>query len=229
MIRQLLDKSWLPPAGDEPAGEAVDWLPAPDPLAAAKTALKFFIAVVTVLFSLLIVTLLSRSRYPDFEPLAGAPWQPFADPSRLYFNTALLVIACVALQLGVYGARQSRPNATVTGICASVLFSVAFLLAQLDLWRELMAMGFYVDGNPANSYFYLLTALHCLHLFGGLIALAYVVVARVTEADSVACLSGPLQLCARYWHFMLVIWAVLFGVLISSADTLGALAALCGF
>ena len=90
-------------------------------------------------------------------------------------------------------------------------------------------MGFYVDGNPANSYFYLLTALHGLHLCGGLLALAYVVIVRITGSDSVECLGGPLRLCARYWHFMLLIWIVLFGILVSSAATLGALAALCGF
>ena len=47
-------------------------------------------AIVSVLFFLFIITFLSRSQYPDFEALAGAPWQPFTDPSRLWFNTALL-------------------------------------------------------------------------------------------------------------------------------------------
>ena len=50
-----------------------------------------------------------------------------------------------------------------------------FLVAQLDLWLHLQSMGFYIDGNPANSYFYLLTAVHGLHLMGGLMVLSNVV------------------------------------------------------
>ena len=43
---------------------------------------------------------------------------------------------------------------------------------QLVAWRDLAASGYLVTGNPANSFFYLLTGLHGLHILGGLVALA---------------------------------------------------------
>ena len=223
VLKTLGTKPWLHDA----TGNAA--LPAgPDPQAASRIALRFFLAIVGVLFFLFIITFLSRSQYPDFEALAGAPWQPFTDPGRLWFNTSLLALASVAMQFGLRGARLGRLNLTVAGVSASVLFTVAFLAAQFDLWLHLQAMGFYVNSNPANSYFYLLTAVHGLHMMGGLIVLSNVVF-RVWYDNEPESLSGPLQLCTTYWHFLLGVWLVLFALLTSSPSTINALAAMCGF
>jgi cytochrome c oxidase subunit 3 len=219
----LRSKPWLTAAADTAPHYA-----GPDTDAAAKIVLRFFLAIVGVLFFLFIITFLSRSQYPDFEALAGAPWQPFTDPSRLWFNTALLALGSLAMQAGLAGARKNKLNIAVVGISAAVFFSVMFLVAQLDLWMHLMSMGFYVNGNPANSYFYLLTAVHGLHLMGGLIVLANVVF-RVWYDNSPDSLSAPLQLCATYWHFLLAVWLVLFALLTSRPETINALAAMCGF
>ena len=56
----------------------------------SRIALRFIMAIVSVLFFLFIITFLSRSQYPDFEALAGSPGNPFTDPTRLWLNTVLL-------------------------------------------------------------------------------------------------------------------------------------------
>jgi cytochrome c oxidase subunit 3 len=218
----LAEKPWLP----QPAGPAQ--ILDDDPQAAARIALRFFIAVVSVLFFLFTITFLSRSQYPDFQALAGQPWQPFTDSSRLWFNTALLAFSSLAIQFGVSAARKGHVNSTVAGVTAAVFFAVLFLLAQLDLWQQLQAMGFYVSSNPANSYFYLFTAIHGLHLMGGLVALSNVVFSVWYDGE-LSELAGPLKLCATYWHFLLAVWLLLFALLTSTPDTINALAALCGF
>tara|TARA_R100001509_G_scaffold77314_1_gene43278 strand:+ start:602 stop:1276 length:675 start_codon:yes stop_codon:yes gene_type:complete len=222
VFRTLGEKPWLTPSGHDAVLTPVD------PAAASRTALRFIMAIVGVLFFLFIITFLSRSQYPDFQALAGQPWQPFTDASRLWVNTGLLALASVALQLGLLGARRNRLNLAVAGISAGVFFSIAFLVAQMELWRYLQSLGYYMTGNPANSYFYLLTAVHGLHVMGGLIVLANVVF-RVWYDDSVATLSQPLGLCTQYWHFLFAVWLVLFALLTSRAETINTLAALCGF
>lgn len=224
ILRMLRDKSWLHPTD----AAIVAQYGGPDTQAALRIMLRFLLAVVGVVFFLFIITFLARSQYPDFEALAGAPWQPFTDPSRLWFNTALLVCASLALQLGLGGTRTGKLNVAVAGISAAVFFTVTFLLAQFDLWLHLQSMGFYLNGNPANSYFYLLTAIHGLHLIGGLVVLANVVF-RVWYNNSPGTLGTPLQLCATYWHFLLGVWLVLFALLTSRPETINALAAMCGF
>jgi len=200
----------------------------PNPEAASRIALRFILAIVGVLFFLFIITFLSRSQYPDFEALAGAPWQPFTDPTRLWFNTALLACASLGMQTGLAGARRNKLNTTAAGIGAAVMFTVLFILAQYDLWLHLQSMGFYVNSNPANSYFYLLTAVHALHMLGGLIVLANVLF-RAWYDEKPETLSSPLQLCTTYWHFLLGVWLVLFALLTSTPETINMLAAMCGF
>jgi cytochrome c oxidase subunit 3 len=223
-LKTLGEKPWLP----QPAADGYVGASATDPQAAAKVALRFIMAVVSVLFFLFIITFLSRSQYPDFQALAGEPWQPFTDPSRLWLNTAILACSSLAMQLGLGCARRGQLNTAVLGISTAVFFAIGFLLAQLQLWQHLHAMGFYVNTNPANSYFYLLTAVHGLHLLGGLIVLAHVVL-RMWQDESPTSLAGPLRLCTTYWHFLLGVWLVLFALLTSRSETINALAAMCGF
>jgi cytochrome c oxidase subunit 3 len=221
----LREKPWV----HQPlmAGAQTD-VPALQPQGPARIALRFILAIVGVLFFLFIITFLSRSQYPDFIALAGAPWQPFTDASRLWFNTAILACASIAMQAGLVSARRGHLNAAVAAVSAAVFFTLGFLFAQYMLWQYLQGMGFYLNSNPADSYFYLLTAVHGLHLLGGLVVLAYVVL-RVRLDGSPAGLGAPLQLCATYWHFLFAVWLVLFALLTSRAETINALAALCGF
>lgn len=221
----LRTKPWL--HTPEPAG-GLETSTSTDINASARIVLRFFLAMVTVVFFLFIITFLSRSQYPDFQALAGAPWQPFTDPSRLWFNTALLALSSMAMQLGLFGAQKDKLNLAIGGISVSVFFCVMFLLAQLDLWAHLNSMGFYISGNPANSYFYLLTAVHGLHMVGGLIVLGNVIF-RAWKDNTPSTLSGPLKLCTTYWHYLLGVWLVLFALLTSRPETINALAAMCGF
>lgn len=200
----------------------------PDPLARIRIALNFVLAIVGVLFFLFIITYLSRSQYPDFEALAGRPWQPFADTGRLWFNTALLALGSVALQYGVNAARREQVNGAVAGVSAAVFFATAFLVAQFQLWQYLQGMGYHLSGNPANSYFYMLTATHGLHVVGGLVALGNLVF-RAWQGDDLAALGARLALCARYWHFLLLVWLLLFALLASPKEAIDTLAAMCGF
>ncbi|MDX1736437.1 MAG: cytochrome c oxidase subunit 3 [Halioglobus sp.] len=225
LFKTLREKPWEHEAATAGGAPHYD---GPDPEAAARIALRFILAIVGVLFFLFIITFLSRSQYPDFEALAGAPWQPFTDPSRLWFNTALLGFASLGMHIGLGGARRGNLNTSVLGISAAVLFTVLFLLAQFDLWLHLQSMGYYVNSNPANSYFYLLTAVHGLHMMGGLVVLANVVF-RVWYDNEPASLARPLQLCTTYWHFLFGVWLVLFALLTSSPETINTLAAMCGF
>lgn len=198
------------------------------PNSPARTAFWFLICVISILFFLFSITFLSRSQYPDFQALAGQPWQPFDDASRLWLNTGILLAASLSMQYALYNARRHQLNGLIYGLVLGTFFSVVFLLAQLILWQQLQAMGFYLSTNPANSYFYLLTAVHGLHLIGGLIALAHIVV-RIWYNHSLGEVKAPLALCANYWHFLFAVWIVLFALLTSERETLNTLAALCGF
>jgi cytochrome c oxidase subunit 3 len=80
-------------------------------------------------------------------------------------------------------------------------------------WQQLVAAGYFLATSPASSFFYLITALHGLHLLGGLIALGRTIgkVHHHYAADEV-CLS--VELCAIYWHLLLLVWILCFTLLL---------------
>jgi cytochrome c oxidase subunit 3 len=93
--------------------------------------------------------------------------------------------------------------------------TLAFLAGQLVVWLQLNAAGRGVSGNPANAFFYLLTAVHGLHLLGGLWVWGRSMQRVFTgaEADSVRL---SIELCTVYWHYLLLVWVVLFALLVST-------------
>ena len=192
-----------------------------------RTALKFFLAVVSILFFLFIVTFISRTQYPDFQALAGEPWQPLTNPVALWFNTAVLLAASFALHWTKSRANKGQVNGLVTGLVAAAFFTLLFLIGQVYVWQQLTELGYFFNSNPANSYFYLFTSIHGLHILGGLITLSYVAI-RFVKDGSIAKLSTGISLCTMYWHFLFLIWIALFALLTSSSETFNTIALLCG-
>ena len=104
--------------------------------------------------------------------------------------------------------RVGRKGLLAAGVCA-----FAFLAGQLLAYRELVELGYFVSSNPANSFFYLITALHGLHLMGGLVAWGRTT-DKVRRGAEVAKVRMSVEVCATYWHFLLLVWLVLFTLLL---------------
>lgn len=218
----LTDKPWLP----QPAGSAPE-LHGPARMPAPKIALMALLGIISVFFLLIFVTFITRSQYEDFQALAGEPWQPFTDTGRLWINTAVLLAASVFMNRAVRALHRARPQAMLGWLAGGALAAVAFLILQVSVWQFLMRLGYGVSANAANSYFYMLTGLHGLHLVGGLVALGRVFArlrADRTRRDVATAIEG----CALYWHYLFVLWLVLFFLLTRTPDTYAFIAAACG-
>ena len=173
-------------------------------LPTAKVFLSVFLGVVTAIFGLLTAAYFIRMTYAD--------WQALPVPALLWLNTAILILSSVALQW----ARTSGPqqaDRVRRGLLAGGALAFAFLVGQLLVWRQLGSLGYFVDTNPSNSFFYLITALHGLHLLGGLVAWLRASL-RLWRGAEVAKIRMSVDLCAVYWHFLLLVWLVMFGLLL---------------
>jgi cytochrome c oxidase subunit III len=203
--QRLTAKPWLEEGaiGEVPGTGA-------SPLPAATIGLGVFLVVVGTLFALLISAYSVR--------MAMLDWRPLPVPDLLWFNTGLLVASSVALQLAHVAVKRGRMDDLKLGLIAGAGFALLFLIGQILVWRQLSAAGYFLASNPANAFFYLLVALHGLHLSGGLVALGRSAsriwrgnVGRDRIRHSVA-------LCAAYWHFLLFIWLVVMTLLMGWAD-----------
>lgn len=175
-----------------------------------KTALWVFLGVATSLFALFISAYAMRIDFLD--------WSPLPQPRLLIVNTAFLVLASVAMEWAVFGARRNDLGSVRAGLLAGGVLTLAFLAGQLYVWKQLADAGYFLSSSAATGFFYLLTAVHGLHLIGGLVAWVRNT-ARVWRNAPMEKIKLGVELCATYWHFLLVVWLVLFAVMVS--DTLG--------
>ncbi|WP_064619779.1 cytochrome c oxidase subunit 3 [Pseudomonas sp. GR 6-02] len=192
----------------------------------ARVGLRLFLAVVSSLFFLFLLAFIARSQMADWLPLTD-PLAPLANPWPLWVNSAFLVLSCIALQWSRMAARQARLDATVMGFVVGGVFAIAFLTGQVWVWQQFVAWGYFVASNPANSFFYLLTGVHGLHLLGGLIAWGITVVKFLRHVP-LPQLRVSVELCTTYWHYLLGLWFVLFALLTSTPQTYEAIARFCG-
>lgn len=206
LVRQRLTaKPWLE---EGPIGEVPGT--GPSPLPATTIGLGVFLVVVGTLFALLISAYSVRMTMLD--------WRPLPVPGLLWFNTGLLVASSVALQLAHSAVKRARMDDLKLGLMAGGGFALLFITGQFLVWRQLSAAGYFLSSNPANAFFYLLVALHGLHLLGGLVALgrtANGVWRGNLRRDRIRHVVG---LCAAYWHFLLIIWLVVMALLMGWAD-----------
>jgi cytochrome c oxidase subunit 3 len=175
----------------------------------AKIGLGVFLAVVGSLFALFISAYSMRMTMVD--------WRALPVPRLLWFNTGVLVLSSVALHWAYLAARRNDIDGVVVGLCAGGASAVTFLVGQLLAWRQLSVAGYFVASNPANSFFYLITAAHGLHLMGGLVALGRTT-AKVWRGVEMVEVRLSVELCAIYWHFLLLVWLVLLGLLTGWTD-----------
>src|SRR5438445_2336190 len=148
--------------------------------------------------------------------LRGVPsWQNIELPSLLWPNTAALILSSIAIELSRRAIRRNDVQSMKRWLAAGGVLGLSFLVGQLAAWRQLVRAGVYLPSTLQSSFFYILTGLHGVHLFGGIIALSLVL--RMALKDRLSALHyEPLQLCATYWHVMDVLWIYLFTLLLLS-------------
>ena len=173
----------------------------------AKLGLFVFLTVVTSLFALFISAYLMRMELGD--------WRPLPDPDLLWLNTGVLILSSIASQWALIAAKREQVDSMRNGLLAGGFFAFVFIGGQLLAWQQLVDAGYYAHSNPANAFFYLITGLHALHLLGGVVAWGMTTI-KVLGGAEVARVRLSVELCAIYWHFLLVLWMILFGLMLST-------------
>jgi cytochrome c oxidase subunit 3 len=132
----------------------------------------------------------------------------------------MLMLSSVSMQMA-RRASSSNLRARVRGyLLAGGAFALLFLIGQLVAWHQLRESGNVMTSGPAVAFFYVLTALHGLHLLGGL-GVWFKTVIRMrrraqTRAVELIDVRLSVELCTVYWHFLLLVWLVMFALLLST-------------
>ena len=185
---------------------------------------------VMMLFITFSSTFIFRHHVKHFDSRTGtfvSDWMAVPLPyGLLLFNTGILLLSSFTIEKGrrqVFEQAVVAPITALPGIAADREHRVSwvavtaglgliFLGGQALAWWHLRERGYLLASNPANSFFYLLTGLHAVHLLGGVLALGYALLSGL--------LPRPLQrrrvivdVAAWYWHFMAMLWIYVFAVI----------------
>jgi cytochrome c oxidase subunit III len=163
-----------------------------------------------------------RQGLPTLDPRTNVllhDWFPVPLPRLLLINTAVLLISSFTMELARRQAARKAALAQIASVpgvsvddkgeiswlALTGVLGFSFLIGQWMVWRELAASGFYIASSPSSSFTYLLTGMHGVHLFGGVVALLTAGTASLVgrPADSQAIV---VDVTGWYWHFMALLW-----------------------
>ena len=173
---------------------------------------RYRIGVFMAIGSILMLFVALTSAY-IVRSASSNDWHRIAMPKVLWLSTALLIMSSVTIELARRSLKRKNESSYGLWLINTVVLGVAFVVSQLVAWRQLVRQGVYLASNPYNSFFYLFTGAHGLHVMGGLCALAYLVMrtrgAR-SSLDAELRRVGAADAVTIYWHFMDVLWVGLF-------------------
>lgn len=212
LVQRLKDKPWTKQGVIPTSPEAEATSSAP------KIGLWLFLAVVSSFFGIFASAYFMRMRHVH----GGLEeWAPLAEPSVLWINTVVLVLASGAMQIARNRADRDDFGGVRTYFTVAGLLTLLFVGGQMFAWELVTATGNYGPASPAYTFFILLTAAHALHMLGGLFVLTRTTVRVWRGVDKLAVVTRgrirlSVQLCTTYWHWLLLIWLGLFALLLST-------------
>ena len=184
-----------------------------------RSALKMLLSVVSIFFLLMIVAYGGRMLYQD--------WRPTPELNLLWANTGLLLLSSLCLQVALMWARAGKADWVRGALVGAGILTVVFLVGQLAAMQQLTAMVLGDFSNPSVGFFFMITGIHGLHMAGGMVALVRAI-SRAFGSSDVRAMEHSVSNCALYWHYLLGVWLVVFGLLFTG-NNFEVLLRICGF
>lgn len=168
-----------------------------------------FIASLAVLFigmwiGFAVMRIETASTWPDDLPRV---------PAALWLSTLVLIVSSVTMQQALNAIRRDDPAASHRAMVITLTLGVVFLAIQVFCWFRWQAdIGPRWDGSTAERFalaaFYILTAMHALHVIGGLGPMVWVL-RNLRRGVYTAPYHTGVAAMTWYWHFLGVVWIVL--------------------
>ena len=177
-------------------------------LSKAKLGVRTIMVVSTVIFSLFVVSYSDRMLVHD--------WRSLSEPWLLWINTVILIFTSFVFHKAKILSDKNEFEKAKNYLLLVGFLTFAFITGQLLVWQYYVNLGQYASTNPANAFFYLFTAIHGVHVLGGLFFWGRATTKLFTKNFSVLKIKQAIELCAIYWHFLLIVWFILFGLMIAT-------------
>ncbi len=169
--------------------------------------IKFFVASEAFFFLALIISYLYYRNINDVI----ATHDDVLNAQKTGIFTALLVLSSVTLWWGHRQLQHQKPALLTWGLIATIALGGIFLYGQGQEYAHLLGEGVTVDRNIFGSAFFTLTGFHALHVFVGLVLLSIILILNLL-GDFTGPRSAAVAATEMYWHFVDVVWLIVFSV-----------------
>lgn len=175
----------------------------------AMLGILLFIALEVMFFAGLISAYLVFRLSPIEWPPAGQPRLPM---EVTVINTVVLLLSGFTFYKALNVLREGKKGLYLSLLTLTALLGIQFLTTQGYEWVQLVKFGLSAHSNVYGGFFYCLVGLHGFHVFGGVLALFWVLVRSLMGAYSAKQYLG-VDLCRTYWFFVVGLWPILFGLI----------------
>jgi cytochrome c oxidase subunit 3 len=183
-----------------------------------KFTLWLFLVTITMMFAAFTSSMIVGK--PD--AVANGTWFEFNVPFNFTISTITIVLSSITMQWAYFAAKKNNVDHNRLALVLTLVLGIVFIISQISGYKVLMAHNVYFTGlvkvgdkmvSPVSgSFFYAITAIHALHVIGGIIFLLFTLISslryRVHSKNMLR-----INLCTTYWHFIGVLWVYLFALL----------------
>ena len=167
-----------------------------------------------LLFSLLSLTMTFAGLTSAYLVSKGRPdWLvDFELPELFFYSTFILLLSSGSIQVSKYNLNKNKSNKDVLiWLILTLLLGIIFVVFQLFAFKSLIEQGYYFSGAQSTittSFIYVLTFLHAVHLFAGIIVLFFLIFNTAKNKYQLNKLG--FNLGVTFWHFLDILWLYLF-------------------
>ena len=173
-------------------------------ISAQKSAVLIIFGIATVLFSLIFTSYLYT-----LPPSQDTKY--LLRPNLLWINTLILFFVTYFFNKVTNDLEKKNTSKIKRNLLIIGGLTYLFLLGQIIFWFQLLKSGNYVSTNSYFANFYVFTALHGLHLLGGLFFWGKVS-SRILKLEQSKILEEEKNISALslYWTYLLIVWLMFF-------------------
>lgn len=178
----------------------------PEPTNKSKILMWFLLLVVIMTFGGLI------GAYVVLATNKALEWQPFALPVQVWISTVIILASSLTYHIAKTYLKKDRDAQAKKWFLVTTVLGGVFISSQVLAWLALVNRGLYMSGNPYAGFFYILTAVHAVHVLGGILALGYIILRTWNKTRSrreTVKRKNDAQSIGWYWHTMDGLWLIL--------------------
>ncbi len=131
-------------------------------------------------------------------------------PKAFMYSTLIIIVSSLTMHMAYLSAKKLQFDKQKLYIVLTILLGIAFFFSQYSAWVVLYSSGaYFVNYNASQSFIYVFTGAHLLHILAGIFMLIYALAGKIRNIPQVRNVFR-LEVTSIFWHFIDILWIYLY-------------------